>query len=175
MKRNRLLAGFRGRPLPVASARRRRHGQRGVTALEFAIVGPTAIFILVFAIEMAVLLMADATLGRVAADISRRAQLEQLNRGSCESDITALLKSGMQGWVFKDDAFIVKEGPVYKPREGGVQAPPSGAPVRCTVAGPGGAVVYTVGITSPGFSGVLKIFKINVMRFERNILIQNPP
>ena len=175
MKRNRLLAGFRGRSLPVGHARQRRHGQRGVTALEFAIVGPTAIFILVFAIEMAVLLMSDATLGRVAADISRRAQLEQLNPGSCESDITALLKSGMQGWVFKDDAFIVKEGPVYKPREGGVQAPPSGAPVRCTVAGPGGAVVYTVGITSPGFSGVLKIFKINVMRFERNILIQNPP
>lgn len=175
MKRNGLLAGFRGRPLPVGQARRRRHGQRGVTALEFAIVGPTAIFILVFAIEMAVLLMSDATLGRVAADISRRAQLEQLSRGSCASDIRALLKSGMKGWVFKDEAFIVEQVRVYYPRDEGAQGPLSGAPVRCTVAKPGGAVVYKVGFTSPGFSGVLKIFKINVMRFERNILIQNPP
>ena len=141
----------RQEPLPVASARRRRHGQRGVTALEFAIVGPTAIFILVFAIDMAVMLMADATLGRVAADIARRAQIEQLSPGSCESDIRALLKSGMQGWVFKDDAFIVEQGPVYNPRDEGAQGPPSGAPVRCTVAEPGGPLFIRSGLPAPGF------------------------
>ena len=160
--------------LSVARARLRRHGQRGVTALEFALVGPLAIFIIVFAIEITVLLMADATLGRVAADISRRAQIEQLNSGNCQGDIRSLMVSGMKGWVFKPETIVVDQVEVFNPREPGSQGQAS-VPVRCSAAEPGGSVVFKVGFSSPGFSGVMAIFGIKLLRFERQILVQNAP
>src|SRR5690606_24132785 len=96
------------RSLSVAAARRHRLGERGVTALEFALVAPTVILSMFFAIEMAVMMMADATLGRVAADIARQGQMYKLNSADCTGDVRSLLASGMSNWVYDENNLIVE-------------------------------------------------------------------
>lgn len=178
MKRQWLFECFRARPLPVAQARRRRHGQRGVTALEFAIVGPLAIFVLMFTIEIAVLLMADALLGRVSNHIGRVAQLEQLNSADCAGDIRSRLLAGMKGFVFKPETVVVERVAIFT---SAAPAPAPGTgfgiPLKCADNGAaaGSSLVYKVGFSSPGLTGVFGVFGIQILRFERRILVQNGP
>lgn len=174
MKCPRLFVKFGGRPLSVAAARRRRHGQRGVSALEFAIVGPLAIFVLFLTIELAVILMADALLARVAANITRTAQLERIS-GNCGDEVKRLLEDGMGGWFVKKEDFIFQQVAVYNPSVAGGQESVNLPPGPCNAAQHGGAVVFKVGFKTAGFTGAMKFFQMGTMKFERSILIQNGP
>lgn len=163
------------RALNVAAARRRRLGERGVTALEFALVAPTVILSLFFAIEMAVMMMADATLGRVAADIARQGQMYKLNSADCTGNVRSLLASGMSNWVYDENNLIV-EVAIYERGAFSPDPPATGNyEALCSNAGRNALLVYTVGFTSPGFSGILRMLNIDIMRFQRGIILQNEP
>lgn len=169
------IGGTRARSCPVVRARRHRLSQRGVTALEFALVAPTALLVLFFAIEIGIMMMADATLGRVAHDIARQGQMNRLDSSDCARSIKSLLSTGMSGWVFNDaDLFV--DVRVYEP--GTYSKLPIDAPnyqPQCNTGGRNALMIYRLGFTSPGFSGVLKWLNINIMRFERSIILQNEP
>lgn len=162
--------------MSVLRARRARHGQRGVSALEFAIIAPTVILVLFTAIETGILMMADATLGRVANDIARQGQMSQLTSSDCAGSIRSKLATGMGGWVFDEGDISVELVKVYNPGDYATPFPEDGSSaLRCSAGEPGALMVYKMGFTSPGFSGVLNWLNINVMRFERSVVVQNGP
>jgi Flp pilus assembly protein TadG len=68
-----------------------------VTALEFALVAPTALLVLFFAIEIGIMMMADATLGRVAHDIARQGQMNRLDSSDCAQSIKWRLPTAHAG------------------------------------------------------------------------------
>jgi hypothetical protein len=159
----------------VARARRHRLAQRGVTALEFALVAPAAILVLFFAIEMGIMMMADATLGRVANDIARQGQTNRLDNSDCTRSVRSLLSAGMSSWVFNDDDLFV-DVRVYEP--GRYTKLPVNDPnyqAQCNIGGRNALMIYRLGFSSPGFSGVLSWLNIKIMRFERSIIVQNEP
>lgn len=161
----------RNRSIEGASARRR--AQRGVTALEFALVAPTALLVLFFSIEIGILMMADATLTRVTGDIARNMQVYRGPSGGngCESRIRQQLASGMQPWVRQGNALKVVST-VYEPDE-----PGSGkdAAILCDTGGRGALILYTIGFDRPSFTGILGSLGIDILKFERSFLIQNEP
>lgn len=161
---------------PIAKARRRRHGQRGVTALEFALVAPTAILVLFFSIEMGIMMMADATLGRTAAAIARQGQLNEMGGTNCTTQVKSMLSSGLSSWVYDEDNIDVTLLSTYVPGDFGGPAPagPASLPM-CSQGGPGAIMVYQLSFKSPGFSGVLSWLNVDFLRFERTIILQNEP
>ncbi len=169
------LGDQRARPGPISRARKRRLGQRGVTALEFALVAPTAILVLFFAIEMGIMMMADATLGRVANEIARQGQTNRLDGSNCTRSIKSLLSAGMSSWVFDDEKLFV-DVRVYEP--GKYTKLPIDDPnyqPQCNMGGRNALMIYRLGFTSTGFSGILSWLNIKIMRFERSIILQNEP
>lgn len=160
----------------IAKARQRRHGQRGVTALEFALVAPTAILVLFFSIEMGIMMMADATLGRVATAIARQGQLNTMGGASCTSRVRAMLASGVSSWVFDPDNIEVTRLDTYEPDDFGPPVPTEPASTSmCSEGGPGAIMVYQLGFKSTGFSGVLSWLDVDFLRFQRTIILQNEP
>ncbi|RTZ45353.1 pilus assembly protein [Candidimonas sp. SYP-B2681] len=165
----------RERPGPIARARSRRLAQRGVTALEFALVAPAAILVLFFAIEMGIMMMADATLGRAANDIARQGQMNRLDSADCTRSIKSLLSAGMSSWVFDEQDLFV-DVRVYEP--GKYTKLPVDDPdyqPQCSTGGRNALMVYRLGFSSTGFSGILNWLNIDIMRFERSIILQNEP
>lgn len=155
-------------------ARRRRHGQRGVTALEFALVAPAALLVLFFALEIGITMMADATLTRVTGQIARSMQVYKGPAGgsSCESRIRLQLASGMRPWV-RDDSLLNVSSTVYP--SGRTPDDSSDSAILCDTGGQGALILYTVGFERPSFTGILGTLGIRVLKFKRSFLIQNEP
>lgn len=166
-----LVAGrFRRRQPAFRLARH----QRGATALEFALVAPTALLVIFFALEIGVLMMVDATLTRVAADISRSMHLYPANPsgGDCTARVRRQLETGMRHWVYDSTVFRI-QARTYAADDGALPTAGAHTVLQCDTAGPGGIVIYRVGFDRPGFSGVLGWLGLSVWRFERSILVQN--
>lgn len=155
-------------------ARRRRHGQRGVTALEFALVAPMVFLVLFFVIEIGIMLMADATLGRVANHIARQGQLNKLSSANCTASVRTLLEEGMRGWG-KDFIVDVK---VYSPSESAsldASVFNENYTPTCTLGTENSLMVYRIGFQSSGFTGIVKWLSVDDFKFERTIILQNEP
>lgn len=155
-------------------ARRRRHGQRGVTALEFALVAPMVFLVLFFVIEIGIMLMADATLGRVANHIARQGRLNKLSSANCTASVRTLLEDGMRGWG-KDFIVDVK---VYSPSDSvSVNASVfnENYTPTCTLGTENSLMVYRIGFQSSGFTGIIRWLSVDDFRFERTIILQNEP
>lgn len=173
-------AGSRATGFPVsgrcaiARARLRRHAQRGVTALEFALVAPAALLVLFFSIEIGIMMMADATLTRVTGQIAREMQVYKGPAGGsgCEGKVRQQLKNGMRPWVRDADKLIIASV-VYSPE--GEPSGSSDTAILCDTGGRGALILYTVGFEQPSFTGILSTLGIRLLKFERSFLIQNEP
>jgi len=158
----------------IARARLRRHAQRGVSALEFALVAPAALLVLFFSIEIGIMMMADATLTRVTGQIAREMQVYKGPAGGngCTAKIRQQLAEGMKPWV-RDDKNLKIASVAYAP-----DGEPTGsddAAILCDTGGRGALILYTVGFEQPSFTGILGTLGIRLLKFERSFLIQNEP
>ncbi|MFA5521477.1 MAG: TadE family protein [Castellaniella sp.] len=160
----------------ATAARARRLLERGVTALEFAIVAPLVILLLFFSLEMGLAMWADATLEVAAMRISRIAQLGVPEGTSCTQAVRNVLERHVGFWV-RDRGTLRADMTIYTP---GID--PSlpdfdddeYEPV-CDAGGRGDMIIFRLGFDRPAFTGIMGMFGVDIMRYERTAIIQNEP
>lgn len=160
----------------VSWARSRRLLVRGVTALEFALVAPLAILVLFFSIEMGIMTWADATLEVTASRVSRIGQLGVPEGTTCNEAVRTAFEEGVGYWVPDKDKLHV-DVRVYTPGAGNLPPSiddPAYVPM-CDAGKRGDMVIYRLGFDRPSFSGIMSWLGIQVLRFERTVIIQNEP
>lgn len=156
---------------------RLRDDQRGATALEYALVVPLLITLVVISIEASLILFGDASLESASNKVTRVGRIGikdasgNLTRPTCEQ-LKDLLIANLPGWVHSTDlSFNVT---VY---HAGDTPPSSGS--QCGGGGatgePGDMALYTFRTERPGFTGFLTLLTggSNIWRSERSLLVQN--
>ncbi|MBP6020098.1 MAG: pilus assembly protein [Burkholderiaceae bacterium] len=168
-----VMANLRCRSLAVARARGQRLWTRGVTALEFALVAPWVILVLFFSIEMGILTWADASLEVTAGRVTRIGQLGVPAGQTCDQAVDSALENGVGSWLSSESSLLV-DVQVYKPGVMPDVSDPDYEP-GCDAGDRGDMVIYRIGFDRPGFSGIMSWLDIDLLRFERTIIIQNEP
>ena len=153
-----------------------RMGSRGVSALEFALVAPVAILVLFLSLEMGIIMWADSSLEATASRIARIGQLGVPAGQTCEEAVRRIFEDRMGSWV-DDWARLRIDVKLYSPG-GNNDLPnvddPDYVPV-CDAGGRGDIVIYRLGFDRPGFSGIMAWIGVQLLRFERTVIIQNEP
>ncbi|MFA5663715.1 TadE/TadG family type IV pilus assembly protein [Castellaniella sp.] len=164
-------------------ARCRRAGrcQKGAAALEFAIVAPLVFIVIFLSLEMAFMLVADATLDRAASRIARESKIMERDEGfgtqDCHDMVMGILEDTLSIWgdrrglyadakLYKpgeDNSFKSKDDPDYKDK------------IVCDLGNAGDMVVFRVGFERPGMTGLISLMGLDVLQFERTVIIQNEP
>lgn len=160
----------------VNKARRGRLASRGVTALEFALVAPLAILVLFFSIEMGIVMWADATLENAASRVARIGQLGVPEGTTCEQAVRGTFESRMSSWVY-DRAQLRVDARIYHPGADNSLPDVDAEDYKpvCDTGGRGDMIIYRLGFDRPGFSGIMSWLGIQLLRFERTVIIQNEP
>ncbi|KAA8999455.1 pilus assembly protein [Affinibrenneria salicis] len=153
---------------------RLRRNQRGVTALEYALVAPLLFAVLFIAIEMAFIMLADAHLDVAANRVARMGRIGIT--GDCRQAVSKVMNKTLAAWI-SADSVVYAEAKVYAP--GGDNAfgdlnDPNYQPA-CDVGDVGNMVIYRLGFDRPGLTGFISWLGLSRVRFERVILIQNEP
>jgi Flp pilus assembly protein TadG len=167
---------FRFSSRSVAAARGRRLLARGVTALEFAMVAPLAVLVLFFSLEMGIVSWVDASLEVTASRVSRIGQLGVPEGTDCTTAVRKVFEEGVGMWVSTESDLRVYVN-TYSPGASNDLPDvndPAYVPV-CNAGTRGDMVIYRLGFKRPGFSGIMGWLGIQVLRFERTVIIQNEP
>jgi len=170
-----MLPGAERAPGPPGTSWRRRLA-RGVSALEFALVSPLVIFVLFFSLEMGFDMWVDSTLESAASKVSRLGQLGIPEGTDCDTEVRRIFADNMFGWVASPDDLQV-DVRIYTPGAGNTPPnidDPDYKPV-CDAGGRGDIVIYRLGFDKPSFTGMLGALGLNVMRYQRAVIIQNEP
>lgn len=153
--------------------KRFKRSQQGVTALEYALVAPLFFTVLFLSIEITFMLLADATLDRAASRVARMGKIGI--EGDCKTAVMGELNDTLSFWA--DKTRVYADATIYTP---GVD-PSFGdiddedyTPV-CNAGGQGDMVVYRLGFEKPGLTGLISLLGLQVLKFERIVIIQNEP
>lgn len=154
--------------------RQLRRNQRGVTALEFAIVAPLFFLVVALGIEVIFSLLADATLESAAARITRMGKIGMFVGQDCQTAVETELKSTLRIWVNKQDVHV--NAKIYKPGEAVTFDDKDGKydPV-CDTGDRGDMVVFRLGFSRPALTGALSLVGVHLLSYERIAVIQNEP
>lgn len=166
--------------------------RRGTAALEFALVFPVAILLMLGCIELSLMMLVDASLEIGIRAASRTGSITALGSGDereaavkqivqywvarwvpGSSNITlktlvypALNNADSPVWVDDNNNGLCDQGEGTCPAQGGVQLIPG-------MGVTGSLVAYDVTVTRPGFSGVFKLIGIDTLTFNRQAIVLN--
>lgn len=167
--------------------------RRAIAALEFAFVFPIVLLISLGAIELALMMLVDASLEIAASECSRAGALTSAGTaeqrtarvqkifdtfagrwvpasgGSTQVTMTVypnLAALGKPTWIDKNNNLNCDDGEGTCPAQGGFQVVPG-------IGGVGSLVVYQVAISRPGVSGIFKLIGINSLSFNSQIVVIN--
>lgn len=160
----------------VSAARSQRLLARGASALEFALVAPLAILVLFFSLEMGIVMWADASLEEAAGRVARIGQLGVPAGSTCEEAVRGTFEDRIGNWVYDKEKLHV-DARLYHPGADNSDPnldDPDYKPL-CDAGGRGDMVIYRLGFDRPGFSGIMSWLGIQILRFERTVIIQNEP
>ncbi|MGE5478406.1 MAG: TadE/TadG family type IV pilus assembly protein [Bacteroidales bacterium] len=161
----------------------------GTTALEFAIAFPVVLLITLGSIELALIMLADASLEIAASEASRIGALTAYGDAAArEAKVKSIVATIAGRWIpvksnitvttriYPDltalgkPTWIESNGiPGCQPAEGncaGVQVIPG-------LGHSGDLVVYTILMERSGFTGILKTVGISNLAFQRKIIVIN--
>lgn len=145
--------------------------QRGVAAIEYAIVAPLFFLVLFMSVEITFALLGDATLERAASQITRTGKVGI--RGDCEDTVFNMLKDRVSFWAdtknLRADVKVYQPGVEYHFVDDDTYEP------VCDAGGRGDMVLYRLGFDKPAMTGIFAMFGLNFFRYERIVLIQNEP
>ena len=173
------------------------HSERGSTALEFALVTPLVLVLIVGIIDIAVAMMTDAFLERSVRQASRLGITTTIPAGMTRDEaIRKVIQDGVGGWAGSNPLHI--ETRVYASFANIGQPEPCGdnsyaETGTCTgpytdingngrwdadmglasAGGRGDIVTYRVWFERPSFTGILKLVNVDLYHFERRIVVQN--
>lgn len=152
-----------------------RHDQRGVTALEYALVAPLFFIALFMSIEVTFMLLADATLDSAANRITRLGKIGEFQGEDCHAKVMAQLDDTVSFWA--DTNNLHADVNVYKPDEDSdfddVDDPDYQA--QCNAGERGDMVVFRLGFDKPGLTGIMHMMGADFIRYERTVVIFNEP
>lgn len=174
LPRNRLRIS-RASPLFLA-ARKKRIGQRGVTALEYALVLPLILLVLLVIIEVGIQLTLDATLERAVNQAVRKGHMATLSGANCEKSIEQAVQSSLSFWNIPASAIqVIKQAEFTTLVPDSVIATNTYYQATCPGSPANAMLLFNVSVTNTGFSGVLAWLDIKTIQLERNLLLQNEP
>jgi len=154
--------------------------QRGVTALEFALILPF-LFILTFgAIDIGMETMLDAALERGAEAAARIGVTVQTTAGETSSQaVYQAVWQPVSFWLSSQSQLTVSSYTYtsYAQLESGEPCLTSGYTGTCTgtsgTGGYGSIVRYQFNISRPTFTGILKLLNIQLYSLQRTVIVQN--
>jgi Flp pilus assembly protein TadG len=154
--------------LPMTRAKRFARDDRGVSAIEFALVAPVVIILILGTVEMALDMIVDATV-QLAAQQASRVGMTTVNPASGTRDAQArsIVMAYLGRW--KNIGGTVTISTYNYGTFGNVGT----SNYSSNMGAFGDVVSYNIAVTIPGFSGIPKLFGIKTMTFSRNYLVQN--
>lgn len=145
--------------------------QRGVAALEYAILAPLFFLVLFMSIEVTFALLGDATLERAASQITRAGKVGI--RGDCGTKVMDMLNERVSFWANTDN--LRADVKIYTPGEDNHFVDDKEYVPVCNAGGRGDMVIYRLGFDKPAMTGVFAMFGLEFFHYERIVLIQNEP
>lgn len=143
--------------------------QRGLSAIEFALVLPVVLLLVMGTIEVAFDLMMDASLQIAAQNASRYGMTTSTpSTGTRASQAQAVATNAIGMWTkIPGTTFTIAETSYSAYSNVGTTSNTSG------MGGLGDVVTYQMTLTTKGITGLLKLFGVSSLTFQRNYLIQN--
>lgn len=145
---------------------------KGVAALEFAIVAPLFFLMLFLGLELGLMAMADAALDRTTSKISRMGRI-----GIVEADCLAAIRREMihelSPWA--DHSSLHIDVQIYEPDVVFSDVNDPDYRPSCVAGGPGALMVYRLGFKSTGFVGILGLLGWDAFTYQRTVVVQNEP
>ncbi|EKS66332.1 MULTISPECIES: TadE/TadG family type IV pilus assembly protein [Caballeronia] len=142
--------------------------ERGVSAIEFAIVAPVLFILILGTVEVALDMIVDASV-QYAAQQASRAGLTTTDpsSGTRSQEAARIVNNILGGWKNINGTVDIKTYAYDSYND------ISAGNYEDTMGGFGDVVLYQITVTMPTFSGIPKLFGINSMTFQRNYLVQN--
>jgi Flp pilus assembly protein TadG len=153
---------------PMTHAKRFARDDRGVSAIEFALVAPVVIILILGTIEMALDMFVDASV-QLAAQQASRVGMTTVNpaSGTRDSQARSIVMAYLSRWQNIGGTVTIS---TYNYGTFGNVGTNS---YQSNMGAFGDVVSYNIAVTIPGFSGIPKLFGIKTMTFSRNYLVQN--
>ncbi|KAK42897.1 hypothetical protein BG58_37555 [Caballeronia jiangsuensis] len=146
--------------------------ERGVASIEFAFVAVFAIILFLGTVELALEMIADASV-QAAAQAASRVGLTTTapSTGNRVQEAQAIVQSILSGWKNVSGTITVTELNYGNYGYGNV-ASSTYTPTQ-DMGGYGDVVAYNIQLKMPGITGIPKLFGVNELTFERNFIVQN--
>ncbi|MDP9153044.1 MAG: pilus assembly protein [Pseudomonadota bacterium] len=141
---------------------------RGVSAIEFAVVGPIVFILILGTLELALDMFVDASV-QLAAQAASRVGLTTVDpsSGTRADQAKTIVMAYLGRW--KSVGATVTIATLNYGTYGNV-----GTKSYTNDLGTYGNVVsYNITVTMPGFSGIPRLFGVSTLTFQRNYLVQN--
>lgn len=148
--------------------------QKGVSALEYALVAPLLFAVNFVSIEVTVMLFADSALETASRQVTRIGKLGVPENMDCESAVRQELERHLSRWV-SSPADLRIDVKIYEPGMPFDDVDDESYVPVCDAGGRGDMVVYRMGFDRPGLTGFITWLGIDMIRFERIVIIQNEP
>ncbi|GJH19260.1 pilus assembly protein [Caballeronia novacaledonica] len=157
--------------LPAVATRILRD-ERGIASIEFAFVAVFAIILFLGTVEIALEMIADASV-QAAAQAASRVGLTTTapSTGSRVQEAQTIVQSILGGWKSVSGTITVTELNYGNYGYGNV-ASSTYTPTQ-DMGGYGDVVAYNIQLKMPGITGIPKLFGVNELTFERNFIVQN--
>lgn len=163
-----------------------------MVAIEFAMVFPVLLLMSIGIIELGLMMLLDASLEIAVREASRQGSMTTIvsNGAQREALVRATVNTLVSRWVPGTNAITVdinvytNLNDIGRPTwidgntNGTCEAnegtcPPVGVKVVPGVGLAGALVVYTITVTRPGFTGILRLAGINDLTFRRRAVVVN--
>ena len=148
--------------------------QRGVAALEYALVAPLLFGVIFVAVETTVMLFADSSLETAASRVTRIGKLGVPGGMNCEQAVRAEMESILSRWVSSPEELRI-DVKLYEPGMPFDDVDDESYEPVCDAGDRGDMVMYRLGFDRPGLTGFVTWLGVDVLRFERIVVIQNEP
>lgn len=159
---------------PWSGLRRLGKAQRGVAALEYALVAPLLFGVIFVAVETTVMLFADSSLETAANRVTRIGKLGVPEGMGCEQAVRAEMERILLRWVSSPQELRI-DVKIYEPGVPFQNVDDENYVPVCDAGARGDMVMYRLGFDRPGLTGFVTWLGVDMLRFERNVVIQNEP
>lgn len=168
-----------------------RSDRRGIAALEFAFAFPVMIMLTIGTIELALMMLLDASLELAVAEASRAGSLSQSGTAAeREEAAKTIVDTWVSRWLPGSSKISIEtftypnlsdiNKPTWTDRDkdgncdpGEGTCPPNGVELTPGIGISGSLTLYTVTLTRRGFTGVFNMAGISELTFVRQAVVLN--
>ncbi|WP_213229097.1 TadE/TadG family type IV pilus assembly protein [Caballeronia sp. NK8] len=155
-------------PKQVRFLSRLARDERGVSAIEFALVGPIVFILILGTVEVALDMIVDASVQFAAQQASRAGLTTTVpSSGTRDAEARRIVNNVLGGWTNIGGSVSITTRAYTTYNDIG------SSNYQDSMGGFGDVVLYNISVTIPSFSGIPKLFGIDSLTFQRSYLVQN--